>query len=164
MPWSLNAEALWWRNDLMDAAPATWDELRAKAMELTNDDMFGYAVQGGRDADWIISETNPIMWGNGGELWDQATYTAQGILNSDVNKDSLQFFVDMNLVDGSIDPASANWTINERLGALLDRQSGHVPQLGAALRRRGGRSEPVAGRRSDRHMRRRRPVRPPPRP
>ena len=25
----------------------------------------------------------------------------------------------MNLVDGSIDPASANWTINERLGALL---------------------------------------------
>ncbi len=119
IPWSLNAEALWWRNDLMDSAPATWEELRAKAQELTNDSMYGYAVQGGRDADWIISETNPIMWGNGGELWDQATYTAQGILNSDVNKESLQFFVDMNLVDGSIDPASANWTINERLGALL---------------------------------------------
>lgn len=119
VPWSLNAEALWWRNDLMDAAPANWEELRAKAKELTTDSMYGYAVQGGRDADWIISETNPIFWSNGGELWDQATYTAQGILNSDLNKQSLQFFVDMNLVDKSIDPASANWTINERLGALL---------------------------------------------
>jgi multiple sugar transport system substrate-binding protein len=119
LPWSLNCEGLWYRNDLMDAGPATWEELRAKAKELTSDDMYGYAVQGGRDADWIISETNPIMWGNGGELWDQTTYTAQGILNSPENVASLQFFVDMLQADESIDPASANWTINERLGALL---------------------------------------------
>jgi multiple sugar transport system substrate-binding protein len=119
LPWSINAEALWYRTDLMDAAPATWEELRAKAQELTNDDMFGYAVQGGRDADWIISETNPIMWGNGGEIWDQSTYTVQGILNSESNAASLQMLVDMVNTDKSIDPASANWTINERLGALL---------------------------------------------
>jgi multiple sugar transport system substrate-binding protein len=123
LPWSLNAQALWYRSDLMDAAPETWEDLRARAAELTNDDMFGYAVQGGRDADWIISETNPIFWGNGGELWDQTTYTAEGILNSPENVASLQFFVDMQLVDGSIDPASANWTINERLGALLTGQA-----------------------------------------
>jgi multiple sugar transport system substrate-binding protein len=123
LPWSLNAEALWYRSDMMDAGPATWEELRATAADLTSDDMYGYAVQGGRDADWIISETNPIFWGNGGELWDQSTYTAEGILNSPENVESLQFFVDMQLVDGSIDPASANWTINERLGALLTGQA-----------------------------------------
>ncbi|CAN5560309.1 extracellular solute-binding protein [soil metagenome] len=119
IPWSLNAQALWYRTDLMDAPPATWEELRAMASQLTTDSMFGYAVQAGRDADWIISETNPIFWGYGGELWDQTTYTAEGILNSPENVEALQFFVDMQLVDGSIDPASANWTINERLGALL---------------------------------------------
>lgn len=123
VPWSLNAEALWYRSDLIDAGPATWEELRATAADLTTDDMYGYAVQAGRDADWIISETNPIFWGNGGELWDQSTYVAEGILNSPENAESLQFFVDMQLVDGSIDPASANWTINERLGALLTGQA-----------------------------------------
>lgn len=119
LPWSLNAEALWYRSDLMDAPPETWEELRATAAELTSDSMFGYAVQGGRDADWIISETNPIFWSNGGELWDQTTYTVEGILNSPENIASLEFFNAMALEDGSIDPASANWTINERLGALL---------------------------------------------
>lgn len=119
LPWSLNAEALWYRKDLMAAAPDTWDALRAKAKELTKDGMYGYAVQGGRDADWIISETNPIMWANGGEIWDSAKYQAEGILNSASNVASLQFLVDMVNTDKSIDPASANWTINERLGALL---------------------------------------------
>jgi multiple sugar transport system substrate-binding protein len=119
LPWSLNAQALWYRTDLMDSPPETWEELRETAAQLTDDSIFGYAVQGGRDADWIISETNPIFWSNGGELWDQQTYTAEGILDSPENIESLQFFVDLQLVDGSIDPASANWTINERLGALL---------------------------------------------
>jgi multiple sugar transport system substrate-binding protein len=119
LPWSLNCEVLWYRKDLMDAPPATWDELRARAQELTTDGMYGYAVQGGRDADWIISEFAPIAWSNGGELWDPSTYTAQGILNSETNVAALQFLADMVNVDQSIDPASANWTINERLGALL---------------------------------------------
>lgn len=119
LPWSLNCEVLWYRTDLMDAPPASWQELRTKAQELTSDGMFGYATQGGRDADWIISEFAPIAWSDGGELWDPATYTAQGILNSAENVGALQMLHDMVNVDQSIDPASANWTINERLGALL---------------------------------------------
>ena len=119
LPWSLNCEVLWYRTDLMDAPPATWAELQAKAKELTKDGMYGYATQGGRDADWIISEFAPIAWSNGGSLWDPATYTAQGVLNSPSNVASLQQLVDMVNTDKSIDPASANWTINERLGALL---------------------------------------------
>lgn len=118
LPWSLNCEVLWYRNDLMDAAPATWTDLRAKAKELTTGDMYGYATQGGRDADWIISEFLPIAWSDGGEIWDQKTYTVKDILNSSSNVAALQLLVDMVNVDKSIDPASANWTINERFGAL----------------------------------------------
>ncbi|MDQ2683395.1 MAG: extracellular solute-binding protein, partial [Chloroflexota bacterium] len=31
LPWSLNCEVLWYRTDLMDAPPASWQELRTKA-------------------------------------------------------------------------------------------------------------------------------------
>lgn len=119
LPWSLNCEVLWYRKDLTEP-PVSWDELRAKAKELTKDGMYGYAIQGGRDADWIISEFAPPAWGNGGELWDPNTYTAQGILNSAPNVAALQMLVDMVQTDKSVDPASANWTINERFGALMN--------------------------------------------
>ncbi|HYP61420.1 MAG TPA: sugar ABC transporter substrate-binding protein, partial [Thermomicrobiales bacterium] len=119
LPWSLNCEVLWYRTDLMDAPPASWDDLRIQAKALTTSDVFGYATEGGRDADWIISEFAPIAWSNGGQLWDPATYTADGNLNSGQNAASLKFLADMVNGDKSIDPASANWTITERLGALL---------------------------------------------
>jgi multiple sugar transport system substrate-binding protein len=119
LPWSLNCEVLWYRTDLMDAPPASWEDLRTQAKALTTSDVFGYATEGGRDADWIISEFAPIAWSNGGQLWDPATYTAEGNLNSGQNAASLKFLADMVNGDKSIDPASANWTITERLGALL---------------------------------------------
>ena len=119
LPWSLNCEVLWYRTDLMDAPPASWDDLRIRAKALTTSDVFGYATEGGRDADWIISEFAPIAWSNGGQLWDPTTYTADGNLNSGQNAASLKFLADMVNGDKSIDPASANWTITERLGALL---------------------------------------------
>jgi len=119
LPWSLNCEVLWYRTDLMDAPPASWDDLRIQAKALTTSDVFGYATEGGRDADWIISEFAPIAWSNGGQLWDPTTYTADGNLNSGQNAASLKFLADMVNGDKSIDPASANWTITERLGALL---------------------------------------------
>jgi multiple sugar transport system substrate-binding protein len=146
LPWSLNCQVLWYRKDLMDAPPATWDELRAKAQELTSDSMFGYAMQGGRDADWIISEFTPPMWGNGGELWDPATYTAQGVLNSPEGVAALQLLMDMVQTDKSVDPASANWTINERFGALMNETAAMClnwsPLFGGAA---DGPDSPVAG-------------------
>ena len=64
------------------------------------------------------------MWGNGGELWDPTTYTAEGYVNSPEAVAALQFMRDMVADDKSVDPASANWTINERLAALVARQDG----------------------------------------
>ena len=79
LPWSINCQALWYRTDLMDSPPETWDELREMAKTLTKDGMFGMAFQGARTGDWITSDFLPIMWGNGGELWDPTTYTAEGM-------------------------------------------------------------------------------------
>src|SRR5687767_15421395 len=85
--------------------------------------IFGHAIHAARDVDFVISEFLPIAWSNGGEIWDPVTYTVQGILNTPENAAAMQMLVDMVQTDGSIDPASANWTINERIGAMLGGQA-----------------------------------------
>jgi multiple sugar transport system substrate-binding protein len=85
----------------------------------TKDGVFGMAFQGARTGDWIASDWLPIMWGNGGELWDPTTYTAEGYVNSPEAVAALEMMRAMVADDKSVDPASANWTINERLAAIL---------------------------------------------
>ena len=119
MPWSINCQALWYRTDLIQAPPETWDELREMARTLTTGGTYGMAFQGARTGDWITSDWLPIMWGNGGELWDPTTYTAEGYVNSPEAVAALELMRAMVADDKSVDPASGNWTINERLAAIL---------------------------------------------
>lgn len=119
LPWSINCQALWYRTDLIATPPATWDELRQVAKETTGDGVFGMAFQGSRTGDWITSDFLPIMWGNGGELWDPDTYTAEGYVNSPEAVAALELMRAMVQDDKSVDPASGNWTINERFAALV---------------------------------------------
>ncbi len=119
LPWSLNAQALWYRTDLVPTPPKTWDELRQMAKTLTTGDVYGMAFQGSRAGDYISVDFLPIMWSFGGQLWDPTTYTAEGYVNSPESVAALQFMTDMVNVDKSVDPASGNWTINERLSAIL---------------------------------------------
>ena len=92
--------------------------------------MFGMAFQGARTGDWITSDFLPIMWGNGGELWDPTTYTAEGYVNSPEAVAALEMMRAMVADDKSVDPAaptgrstSASLSFRERRGA----------ELGAAL-------------------------------
>ena len=87
----------------MDSPPETWDELREMAKTLTKDGMFGMAFQGARTGDWITSDFLPIMWGNGGELWDPTTYTAEGYVNSPEAVAALEMRA-MVADDKSVDP------------------------------------------------------------
>ena len=119
LPWSLNAQALWYRTDLVQTPPSTWDELREMAQSLTSGDVYGMAFQGSRNGDFITVDFLPIMWSNGGALWDPSTYTAEGFVNGPEAVRALQLMSDMVNVDQSVDPASGNWTINERLAAIL---------------------------------------------
>ena len=119
MPWSINCQALWYRTDLIPTPPETWEELREMAKAATKDGVYGMAFQGARTGDWITSDWLPIMWGNGGELWDPTTYTAEGYVNSPEAVTALELMRAMVADDKSVDPASGNWTINERLAAIL---------------------------------------------
>jgi multiple sugar transport system substrate-binding protein len=118
LPRSLNCQVLWYRTDLIDTPPATWEEVREMAKELTTNEMFGFAWQGSRLGDYISTDWCPLAWSNGGELWDPASMSSAPI-GSDQNIASLQFMSDMMLVDGSVDPTSGNWTVDERLAAIL---------------------------------------------
>jgi len=119
LPWSLNSQALWYRTDLVSTPPTTWDELREMAKSLTSGDVYGMAFEGSRNGDFITVDFLPIMWSNGGTLWDPATYTAEGFVNSPEAVQALQFMSDMVNVEKSVDPASGNWTIGERLAAII---------------------------------------------
>ena len=119
LPWSLNAQALWYRTDLVQAPPTTWDQLREMAKGLTSGDVFGMAFEGSRAGDYVTVDFLPIMWSFGGQLWDPSTYTAEGYVNSPEAVQALQFMSDMVNTDKTVDPASGNWTINERLAAIL---------------------------------------------
>lgn len=119
LPWSLNCQVLWYRKDLIPEPPKTWEEVRALAKDLTSGEMFGFAWEGSRLGDYISVDYCPLMWSNGGEIWDSVNWKADGFINSDVAIESLKFMSDMMLVDKSVDPASGNWTIDERLAAIL---------------------------------------------
>lgn len=123
LPWSLNCQVLWYRKDLISTPPSTWEEVRQMAKDLTTGGMFGWAWQGSRVGDYVSVDWCPLAWSNGGELWDPKAWKADGFINSDQNIASLQFMSDMMLVDKSVDPASGNWTIDERLAAILGGQT-----------------------------------------
>ncbi|RME49492.1 MAG: extracellular solute-binding protein [Chloroflexi bacterium] len=119
LPWSLNCQVLWYRTDLISTPPDTWDEVREMAKSLTTDDMYGFAWEGSRLGDYISVDYCPLMWSHGGELWDPEARKADGFINSPQSVHALQFMRDMVYEDKSVDPASANWTISERLEAIL---------------------------------------------
>jgi multiple sugar transport system substrate-binding protein len=119
LPWSLNCQVLWYRKDLISTPPTTWEEVREMAKSLTKDGMYGFAWEGSRLGDYISVDYCPVMWSNGGVLWDEVNWKADGYINSPQAIEALQFMSDMMLVDKSVDPASGNWTIDERLAALL---------------------------------------------
>jgi multiple sugar transport system substrate-binding protein len=119
LPWSLNCQVLNYRKDLIETPPDTWEEVRAMAKELTTADMYGWVWEGSRTSDWIMVDYCPLFWSNGGELWDEENWIADGFVNSDAGVQSLEMMramVDPDQ-DGSVDPASGNWTIGERIGA-----------------------------------------------
>lgn len=123
LPWSLNCQVLWYRKDLISTPPTTWEEVREMAKDLTKDGMFGFAWQGSRLGDYVSVDYCPLMWSNGGQLWDDMNWQADGYINSEACIESLMFMRDMMLEDKTVDPASGNWTIDERLAAVLGGQT-----------------------------------------
>jgi multiple sugar transport system substrate-binding protein len=120
MPWSLNTEVLWYRNDIIDTPPTTWAELREMAKGATSGDVYGMAFHATRASDFLSVEYLPLLWANGGDIWDSENWVADGFINGDAAVAAVEFMRDMWMVDQSVDPASGNWGFNDRLAALLN--------------------------------------------
>jgi len=122
-PWSLNAEVLWYRTDIVDTPPTTWAELREMAKAVKTDEVYGMAFHATRLSDFLSVDYLPLLWANGGDIWDSANWVADGYINGPAAVAAIEYMRDMWKVDGSVDPASGNWGFNERLAALLNGQA-----------------------------------------
>ena len=74
------------------APPKTYDELRDIAEFFTRPDknLYGIATYGSKDYDAVTSPFDGVLWSFGGELWDPATYKAEGVINSEACRRSLR--------------------------------------------------------------------------
>lgn len=132
LPWTIGTMILGYRADLFEEAgivdadgnakaPETWDEFRENAKVLTTDDRYGLGWYAGRISDAITQQWLPFQVSYGANVWDEDTWQAEGVINSPEAVEACEFFVGVNLEDGSVDPATASWFVNELLnGAMND--------------------------------------------
>ena len=94
------------------AVPKTYDELRDIAEFFTRPDenMYGLASYGSRDYDAVTSPLDGVIWSFGGELWDSETKMAEGVINSDVNVEALEFYADLFQF---MPPGASSWFYDE---------------------------------------------------
>jgi len=140
LPWTIGTMILGYRADLfkeagiVDAngnpkAPETWDEFLAAAKKLTVDtngdgkiDRYGVGWYAGRISDGITEQWLNFHGSFGARLWDEKTWTAQGIINSPQAVAACEYFTSFNLKEHVVDPGTANWFVDELLnGAFTDK-------------------------------------------
>lgn len=100
---SVNTLALFYDKDILDRAglevPATWDELRDTAKQLTEGKRYGLALSAGGAEDGVFQFT-PFMWSNGG---DETRLDGPQVV------EALDYWKAL-LQDGSLSKSTVNWT------------------------------------------------------
>jgi multiple sugar transport system substrate-binding protein len=76
------------------SVPKTYNQLSDIAEFFTrpDDNLYGIAMFGSRDYDAVTSVFNNILWSYGGELWNPETRKAEGVINSPVSVEALEYF------------------------------------------------------------------------
>lgn len=94
------------------AVPETYDQLRDIAEFFTRpeENLYGLASYGSRDYDAVTSPFDGVLWSFGGELWDPQTKTAEGVINSDVAVEALEYYADLFQF---MPPGAAGWFYDE---------------------------------------------------
>jgi len=130
LPWATGCQILFYRKDLLKEAgfvdsrgearpPETWKEFVEMAKKLTvPGKRYGAWTHAGRQGDYITQDFFPIMWANGGQLWDPVKWQALGITNSPQNVRALEFYVSWNLKHRIVPSESASWGNEEVFNAI----------------------------------------------
>ncbi|MGQ9615239.1 MAG: ABC transporter substrate-binding protein [Spirochaetota bacterium] len=112
LPINADCEGLHYRKDLFEdpkekagfkkkygydlAIPQTWSQLKDIAEWFTRPpDLYGLAMMGGREYDFLTSVTNCLVWVFGGELWNPKTNEFKGFIDSPASIDGVKFYIQL---------------------------------------------------------------------
>lgn len=103
LPWESRVTVNWYRNDIFDKAPETWDDLLAAA-EKSTDLAMGFAVglSEGSNGTALMETFTPWLRSAGGDLFDK---DGKAIFNSEAGVKVVNFIkqlVDAGAMDGSV--------------------------------------------------------------
>lgn len=89
LPIAFSTKALYWRTDLMDAPPATWDELLETAIRITEEnDMYGIGIPGAAHVGTVQQFQNFLVQA-GGNFFDEDGHVS---LETDEARKALEFY------------------------------------------------------------------------
>ncbi len=93
LPFSSNAALLYYRSDLVDEPPETWQELMESGIEVAEqEDMSGYVAQGDQ-YEGFVSTYLELYWSAGGQIFNEEQ-TQSEFLSGDAAETSLEFMRD----------------------------------------------------------------------
>lgn len=113
MPITAEVQVLFVRDDIVDNAPKTMDELREAATAATSGDVYGFSSRGiaaGSETPWPLGG---FTFSAGGQYLDDA---GQPALNAPANVAALELYA--GLLQDVAPPGAAGWTWQENLAAM----------------------------------------------
>ena len=144
LPWSVAAEILAFRVDLVDSAFARvqpsvaefynthvapnwtneWSAFGSagRLVQLVHENVKAAGARGAASRDAVLRDVLPMLWAFGGELWKEEKRQAAGVLNSASNVKALHYYCEWNSKSKTpIVPAgSVTWGEAETAKALAD--------------------------------------------
>jgi len=109
-----NVEMFMYRCDKTPTAPASYDDVLANAKAQNGPDFAGYIIRG-LATNPVSSDSLPILWSFGGDIFDQNWNV---VLDSDASIAALKFLVDDLGAVARPDPASTDAADRDRIMAL----------------------------------------------
>lgn len=127
-PVSLDTIFLYYRTDLIEKAPQTWDEYLQVAKAQTNDQRYGATIFG-KLPESIAWDFIIYFWSFGGQILDENFHPT---VNSKEGVEALTYFVDLLNKDKVVPPGSATYEYPEVLAAFQQDKAAMVLQWNAA--------------------------------
>lgn len=95
LPYSSNGGFLYYRTDLVDEAPQTWDEVMEVGIEKADEEGIGGFVGLGDQYEGFVVNYLQLFWSAGGELFDDAQENST-FLEGDAAERALDWLIDAN--------------------------------------------------------------------
>ena len=119
LPWESRVTAMWYRSDLYDSAPQSWDDLLEQSSKASTDTSLGFALGLSEDGNGtgLIETFIPWIRSAGGDFLDK---DGKAVFNSDAGVKVVNFIKE--LVDnGSMDQTTMNMAYDDVVDDLFEK-------------------------------------------